>query len=54
MQAFRDFSDATGLRASPTKCKLYFGGVDTKTQDMIVSKTGFGRGTIPFRYLGFL
>lgn len=27
MEMFGQFSDATGLRANPSKCKIYFGGL---------------------------
>ncbi|XP_058740895.1 uncharacterized protein LOC131613225 [Vicia villosa] len=46
------FSAATGLKASPTKCRVYFGGVDENVQQRILSITGFLTGSLPFKYLG--
>jgi hypothetical protein len=32
MGEFKKFSDSTGLKANPAKCKVYFGGVPTLEQ----------------------
>ncbi|XP_058757124.1 uncharacterized protein LOC131630357 [Vicia villosa] len=52
MAVFDDFSRATGLRAHPAKCKIYFGGVHHMVKNDILQATGFREGDIPFRYLG--
>lgn len=46
------FSAATGLKASPTKCKVYFGGVAEDMQQKILAINGFVVGSLPFKYLG--
>jgi hypothetical protein len=52
MGEFQKFSDSTGLKANPAKCKVYFGGVPALEQKKIVTATSFSVGTIPFKYLG--
>ncbi|XP_058754588.1 uncharacterized protein LOC131627751 [Vicia villosa] len=52
MDTVNQFSTATGLKASPTKCRVYFGGVDETVQQRILSITGFQIGNLPFKYLG--
>ncbi|CAK8530813.1 unnamed protein product [Lathyrus sativus] len=52
MEEFKQFSEATGLKAHSAKCKLYFGGVHQTTQDDIMQNTGFSKGDLPFKYLG--
>ncbi|XP_058755140.1 uncharacterized protein LOC131628305 [Vicia villosa] len=47
MATFKDFSAATGLRASPTKCKVYFGGVSEDVQQQILDTTGFAVFPMP-------
>ncbi|XP_058776813.1 uncharacterized protein LOC131651162 [Vicia villosa] len=41
MRTFKEFSLATGLKAHPAKCKLYFGGVHHVVQQEIKEGTGF-------------
>lgn len=36
MEAFHKFSDATGLGANLTKCKLYTGGLDDKEKQNLL------------------
>src|SRR4051812_20373408 len=36
MREFHLFSEATGLRASPTKCKVYSGGMSATVQQQIL------------------
>jgi hypothetical protein len=52
MGEFQKFSDSTGLKANPAKCKVYFGGVPDLEQKKIITATRFSAGTIPFKYLG--
>ncbi|XP_058783276.1 uncharacterized protein LOC131657949 [Vicia villosa] len=52
MDKFHQFSEATGLRANPTKCKIYFGGLNDQRQQECANTTSFGIGKLPFRYLG--
>lgn len=37
---------------NPTKCNLYYGGMDRETEHNITILTGFSVGSLPFRYLG--
>ncbi|XP_058785008.1 uncharacterized protein LOC131659909 [Vicia villosa] len=52
MQAVKGFSQATGLKANPLKCKVFFGGVKPDDQTDILNITGFTAGSFPFKYLG--
>ncbi|XP_058784807.1 uncharacterized protein LOC131659667 [Vicia villosa] len=52
MTKFHNFSAGTGLRANPTKCKVYFGGVPINVQQQILEITKFSEGNLPFKYLG--
>ncbi|XP_058763491.1 uncharacterized protein LOC131636928 [Vicia villosa] len=52
MSKFREFSAPTGLLASPSKSKVYFGGGDIEEQNLIQQETGFVVGHMPFKYLG--
>lgn len=52
MTKFIIFSESTELKASPTKCRMFFGNVDTTKHDLIVNETGFGIGTMSVQYLG--
>lgn len=52
MQKFDQFSCATGLKANPAKCKIYFGGTDVQTQKNIGIMINYRIGTLPFKYLG--
>lgn len=51
MDMFAKFSKSTGLKVNPSKCKIYFGGVDSFTRDGIKQITRFDEGTVLFRYL---
>ena len=35
------FAKSTGLTMNPRKCKVFFGGVDANTRDMITTMTTF-------------
>lgn len=52
MNAFNDFSAATGLRVNPSKCNIYFGNVADEVKKEIQANVNYNEGTIPFRYLG--
>ena len=52
MQVFNLFSQATGLYVQPSKFHVYFGGVQQRIKQEIIQLTGFGEGSIPFKYLG--
>ncbi|CAN1148464.1 LINE-1 retrotransposable element ORF2 protein [Linum perenne] len=49
LEEFRRYS---GLRFNPDKSQIYMAGVDETTAEEIVSRSGFCRGHLPFRYLG--
>ncbi|KAH6816914.1 hypothetical protein C2S51_000517 [Perilla frutescens var. frutescens] len=40
MKAFNKFSEAAGLQANPAKSSIYFGGVASNVQDMILQEFG--------------
>ncbi|XP_020249132.1 uncharacterized protein LOC109826514 [Asparagus officinalis] len=48
----RDFGAITGLEANPSKCVIFFGGVDDHIKSSINSCLGFQEGTLPIKYLG--
>ncbi|GAU23387.1 hypothetical protein TSUD_334350 [Trifolium subterraneum] len=52
MEAFDKFSKSTGLKVNPSKCCIFFGGVDHSIKDNIKQITHFKEGKLPFRYLG--
>jgi hypothetical protein len=52
MAKLLEFSKSTGLYVNPSKCKIYYGGVDEHTKEVIRRTTSFADGTLPFRYLG--
>lgn len=54
MEELKKFSAATGLKAHPAKCKLYFGGVQITVQFEIMYHICFSQGVLPFKYLGVL
>ncbi|PNX94562.1 ribonuclease H [Trifolium pratense] len=54
MDTFDKFSNSTDLRVNPSKCCIFFGGVDQSTKNDIKKITHFDEGTLPFRYLGIL
>lgn len=51
MEALTHFSDVTSLKGNMDKSNLFLAGVDDKTKDQLVRKTGFVLGTLPIRYL---
>lgn len=52
LDTVQNFSDATGLVINPTKCKIFFGGIDDETKGVIKRTTNFKEGHFPIRYLG--
>ncbi|XP_058742706.1 uncharacterized protein LOC131615251 [Vicia villosa] len=52
IETVNNFSATTGLKSSPTKYKVYFGGVSDTVQQKILDITGFKAGCLPFKYLG--
>lgn len=49
---FMMFSKASGLVANVEKSNVYFGGVKQHVQEQILQELQFGKGELPFRYLG--
>jgi hypothetical protein len=52
MDKLQMFSQSTGLVVNPSKCKVYYGGVDDLVKNNIRAVTSFADGSLPFRYLG--
>ncbi|XP_058753378.1 uncharacterized protein LOC131626575 [Vicia villosa] len=52
LKVLQQFSSSTGLIVNPSKCKLYFGGVDYDTRNGIKMLTAFQEGALTFKYLG--
>ncbi|XP_058776449.1 uncharacterized protein LOC131650760 [Vicia villosa] len=52
MENIHQFSEATGLRVNPTKCKIYFRGLTDQMQHDLATAIKFGMGKLPFKYLG--
>jgi hypothetical protein len=52
MAKLQTFSQSTGLVVNPSKCKVYYGGVDDLVKNNIRAVTSFADGSLPFRYLG--
>jgi hypothetical protein len=52
MAKIRDFSHSIGLHVNPSKCKIFYGGVEDNIKDQIKKITSFAEGSLPFRYLG--
>ncbi|XP_058722226.1 uncharacterized protein LOC131594147 [Vicia villosa] len=52
MREFHLVSEATGLMASPTKCKVCSRGINATVQQQILQITDFSASEIPFKYLG--
>ncbi|XP_058785710.1 uncharacterized protein LOC131660481 [Vicia villosa] len=50
--AFKAFTDSTGLVANPTKSTMFCGGVDTQMQQRLHTISGFKEGVFPVKYLG--
>ncbi|XP_050915389.1 uncharacterized protein LOC127130420 [Lathyrus oleraceus] len=51
MQAFKGFSNSTGMNVNPSKYKVYFGNVESTIKQNIKQVTEFTEGPLPFRYL---
>jgi hypothetical protein len=52
MAKLQDFSLSTGLVVNPSKCKIYYGGVEENVKVCIRQSTSFDGGSLPFCYLG--
>lgn len=52
MSKINEFTHSTSLQMSQPKSKLYFGGVDILSQNMLMQETCFQIGKLPFKYLG--
>lgn len=50
MSAFNKFTVSTGMRINPSKCHVFFGGVDANTKQDIINLTNFVEGSLPFKY----
>jgi mannosylglycoprotein endo-beta-mannosidase len=46
------FGTTSGLEINANKSSIYFGGVSNSMKKLILSDTGFAKGSFPFRYLG--
>ena len=52
MEAFRQFTLCSGLKANMQKSSIVFGGDCSNIQKECLDITGFNEGHFPFRYLG--
>jgi hypothetical protein len=52
MDKIHNFPRSTGLHVNPSKCKIFYGGVEERIKDSILKVTSFAEGSLPFRYLG--
>jgi hypothetical protein len=52
MAKLQTFSRSTGLYVNPSKCRVYYGGVEDHVKVSIRQTTSFADGSLPFRYLG--
>lgn len=52
MDTFKVFSASSGLIMNPSKCKMYFGGVDYETKVKMRGIAELEEGVLPVRYLG--
>lgn len=52
MEQLRMFGVVSGLEINPSKSSIFFGGVPDGVRQEIISETGFGVGSFPFKYLG--
>ncbi|PNY02575.1 hypothetical protein L195_g025887 [Trifolium pratense] len=52
MDKFHDFFLSTGLYVNPSKCKVFYGGVEEHIKESIKKITSFAEGYLPFKYLG--
>lgn len=52
MQAFEEFSKATGLKVNHAKCIFFYGNMDIDEKKRIQETTKFIEGSLPFKYLG--
>lgn len=52
IKTITEFSNTTGLVINPTKCRIYFGGINSVDKASFQSVAPFCEGQLPFRYLG--
>ncbi|XP_056688383.1 uncharacterized protein [Spinacia oleracea] len=52
LQAFKIFSDSTGLLANKQKSTIYYYGMSESDSTRVVNVSGFTRSNLPFKYLG--
>ncbi|XP_056691895.1 uncharacterized protein [Spinacia oleracea] len=52
LSSFARFSSTTGLQVNPAKSSIYCCGGTVSLREELVSVSGFGKGVLPFRYLG--
>lgn len=52
INSFERFSCASGLRANPTKCQIFFCNVQDMARSNILGLTGYQQGSLPVKYLG--
>lgn len=45
------FGEMSGLKTNEAKSCIYFGGVSQENQQVILERTGFTKGELPFKYL---
>lgn len=51
LNTVKKFSESTGLVINPKKCKVYCGGMDRVTQNLMRRTTEFIEGQLPMKYL---
>ncbi|KAI5445139.1 hypothetical protein KIW84_013408 [Lathyrus oleraceus] len=52
LDAFKKFSESTGLIVKPVNFKIYCGGIYDITKGSLINMTRFEEGHLPVRYLG--
>lgn len=52
VEMFNAFSNSTGLYVNPSKCKIYYGGMEDIVNQRITELTMFATSPLPLRYLG--
>ncbi|XP_020253837.1 uncharacterized protein LOC109830891 [Asparagus officinalis] len=48
----KDFGEKSGLEANPSKCAIYYGGVEESIKGVIRNSLNFPEGSLPIKYLG--
>ncbi|XP_056697396.1 uncharacterized protein [Spinacia oleracea] len=52
LQAFRLFSDSSGLVSNKQKSSIFCHGIQDRDVTRVVEASGFARSSLPFKYLG--